>query len=144
MSCHHAAPGGDQGLRGRSGSECTALLFVTIESPQGGLSGVRQISGKADNMEDTILKLLVKKMTGERFENIVSAEKEYKRRSEKIEMLSEQLRRQELTKEQRLAVDRLLTANNECNFRYSELAYIQGMKDAVAMLKELDLIKSVS
>lgn len=144
MSCHHAAPGGDQGLRGRGRAECTALLFVTIESPPGGLSGVRQISGKADNMENGILKVLVKKMTGERFENIVSAEKEYKRRSEKIEMLSEQLRRQELTKEQRLAVDRLLSANNECNFRYSELAYIQGMKDTVAMLKELDLIKSVS
>lgn len=94
-------------------------------------------------MQDAILNVLAGKMTEEQFDRIVSAEKEYKRRSEKIEMLSEQLKRQELTKEQRLAVDRLLTANNECNFRYSELAYVQGMKDAVAMLKELDLIKAV-
>lgn len=94
-------------------------------------------------MENTILKVLVKKMTGERFESIVSAEKEYIRRSREVEILMEQLKGCGLTKEQSLAVDRLLTAYNECNFRYSELAYMQGMKDTAAMLKELDLIKAV-
>ncbi len=94
-------------------------------------------------MENAILKILAGKMTEERFDRIVSSEKEYKKRSAEIETLSGQLKGYGLTKEQRLAVDRLLTANNECNFRYSELAYIQGMKDTVAMLKELDLIKAV-
>ena len=46
----------------------------------------------------------------------------------------------EMTKEQRLAVDQLLTANKESNSIYSQLAYIQGVKDCANMLKRLNLI----
>jgi len=94
-------------------------------------------------MEDKILKAISKKMTEERLEKIVSSEKEYRKKSKEIENLSGQLEGYGLTKEQRLIIDRLLSASNECNARYSELAYIQGMKDTVSMLKELDLIKAV-
>lgn len=55
---------------------------------------------------------------------------------------AEQLQKYNLTREQRRQVDRYVTASNECNFRYSELAYIQGIKDCVAILLEMGLIKS--
>ncbi len=94
-------------------------------------------------MEEGILRVIAAKMTAERFDKVASEEREYLKKNKLLEELSEQLKGYGLTKDQSLAVDRLLTANNECNFRYSELAYIQGMKDSVAMLKELDLIKAV-
>lgn len=93
-------------------------------------------------MEKSILAVVSKLMTGERFDCIVSEEKEYRKKDKDMEKLSKQLQEYDLTKEQRQAVDRLVSAGNECNFRYSELVYIQGVKDTVAMLKELDLIKS--
>lgn len=56
--------------------------------------------------------------------------------------MSEQIKKYDLTKEIRLAIDKLISANNDCTTSYPELAYIQGMKDAVAMLKEMDLLKT--
>lgn len=53
--------------------------------------------------------------------------------------LEAQLRGHDLTKEERLAVDRLLSASNESNVRYSQLAYELGAKDVIGILRELDL-----
>ncbi len=74
---------------------------------------------------------------------IVSGEKEYKKKDREMEELSKQIREYDLTKEQRQAVDRLLSAGNACCARYGELAYQQGAKDVAAVLRELDLIKAV-
>ena len=92
-------------------------------------------------MEDSILELLAKKMTGERFDEVVLGDEEYIKRNEAVAELVRRLGEYDLSQEERLMSDRLLTANNECNSRFSELAYIQGMKDSVAILNELDLVK---
>ncbi len=92
-------------------------------------------------MEDSILELLAKKMTGERFDEVVLDDKEYRKRNEAVAELVRRLGEYDLTQEERLMIDRLLTANNECNSRFSELAYIQGMKDSASILRELDLVK---
>lgn len=94
-------------------------------------------------MEENILTVVSKLMTGERFDRIVSGEKEYREKDKEMEELSKQIREYDLTKEQRQAVDRLLSAGNACCARYGELAYEQGAKDVVAILRELDLIKAV-
>ncbi len=95
-------------------------------------------------MEDSILELLAKKMTGERFDEVVLDDKEYRKRNEAVAELVRRLGEYDLTQEERLMIDRLLTANNECNSRFSELAYIQGMKDSASILRELDLVKMQS
>lgn len=92
-------------------------------------------------MENSILELLAKKMTGERFDEVVLDDKEYRKRNEAVAELVRRLGEYDLTQEERLMIDRLLTANNECNSRFSELAYIQGMKDSASILRELDLVK---
>ncbi len=38
---------------------------------------------------------------------------------------------------QRLAIDRVITANNECSAEYGRIAYRQGFQDAVKLISEL-------
>ena len=94
-------------------------------------------------MEESILKVLAKLMTEKRLENVVLNEKEYIKKDMTVAKLEAQLRGHDLTKEERLAVDRLLSASNESNVRYSQLAYEQGPKDIISILRELDLIKAM-
>ncbi len=105
-------------------------------------SNQKQTHKREKPVKDNMLEIFAKLMTAERFDQIVSEEKEYIKRDQTVEELVEQVRRCRLTREQRLAVDRLLAANNMCNYRYSELAYMQGIKDCVSLLKEMDLIKT--
>ena len=63
------------------------------------------------------------------------------KKQDKIEKYAKQFEELGLSKDQRLIIDRLLSANNESNYRYSELAYMQGFKDCVELLKTIDLIK---
>ncbi len=94
-------------------------------------------------MEESIMRVVSKLMTGERFDRIVSGEREYRKRDSEMEELSNQLWGYNFTKEQHQAIDRLLSAGNACCAKYGELAYQQGAKDVVAILRELDLIKAV-
>lgn len=55
-------------------------------------------------------------------DDIVSGEKEYKKKDREMEELSKQIREYDLTKEQKQAVDRLLSVENTCCARYGELA----------------------
>ncbi len=91
-------------------------------------------------MDKDIREILAGYMTKERFDRIATEEKKFLQKDELVQSLTKQLQKSEMTKEQRLAVDQLLTANKESNSIYSQLAYIQGVKDCANMLKRLNLI----
>ena len=91
-------------------------------------------------MESDILHAITKYMTAERLDRFVLSDAQYQSGQEKIEQLEGQLSRMGLPKEVRQAMDRLLSANNENNARYSELAYMQGFKDCAALLQAIRLI----
>lgn len=91
-------------------------------------------------MDKDILEILASYMTKERFDRIATEEKEFLQQDELVQSLTKQLQKSDMTAEQRLAVDRLLTANNESNSVYSQLAYVQGMKDCANMLRRLNLV----
>ncbi len=91
-------------------------------------------------MESDILHAITKYMTAERLDHFVLSDAQYQSGQEKIEQLEGQLSRMGLPKEVRQAMDRLLSANNENNARYSELAYMQGFKDCAALLQAIRLI----
>lgn len=91
-------------------------------------------------MDKDIREILAGYMTKERFDRIATEEKKFLQKDELVQSLTKQLQKSEMTEEQRLAVDRLLTANKESNSIYSQLSYIQGVKDCANMLKRLNLI----
>ena len=92
-------------------------------------------------MEKDVLNTITKHLTAERFDKIVSNDETYLKKQDKIEKYAKQFEELGLSKDQRLIIDRLLSANNESNYRYSELAYMQGFKDCVELLKTIDVIK---
>ncbi len=92
-------------------------------------------------MEDSILNIITKYMTAERLEDYISDDAQYQKGQDEIARLTQQVSQLGLSKEVRLTMDRLLSANNENNARYSELAYMQGFKDCAALLKEINLLK---
>lgn len=94
-------------------------------------------------MEENILMVMSKMMTRERLDQVIVSEKKYREKDREMGKLSKQLREYDFTREQRQAIDRLLSAGNACCARYGELAYQQGAKDVVAILREFDLIKAV-
>ena len=91
-------------------------------------------------MEDSILNIITKYMTAERLEDYISDDAQYQKGQDEIARLTQQVSQLGLSKV-RLTMDRLLSANNENNARYSELAYMQGFKDCAALLKEINLLK---
>ena len=94
-------------------------------------------------MEENILTVMSKMMTRERLDQVIVSENKYREKDREMGKLSKQLREYDFTREQRQAIDRLLSAGNACCARYGELAYQQGAKDVVSILREFDLIKAV-
>ncbi len=89
-------------------------------------------------MESGILNMIAKYMIADRLEHFVSSDKQYQGTQEEVARLDAQVAQLRLSREARLAIDRLLCANNASNARYSELAYMQGFRDCAALLKEIE------
>ena len=78
----------------------------------------------------------------ERMDGLLLQNEEYIKMQNKIEeqiMLFDKLN---LTKEQCLVVDRLISAHTESGVIYGKMAYKQGFQDCAALLLEMRLLKT--
>ena len=64
-----------------------------------------------------------------------------KRIREKEERLAEEIDSFDLTEEQHLTVDRIISSCNESGALYGKMTYQQGFRDCAALLLEIGMIK---
>ena len=69
-------------------------------------------------------------------------EEEYKEIQQRMDEQTEELDKQEFTREQRLMIDGLVCIYTENGAHYGRMTYKQGFRDCISLLRELDLIKS--
>lgn len=92
-------------------------------------------------MGKSIFDVITGYATNEGLSSVLQHDEEYKQIVKKMDDLTEELDALGLSREQRLSVDRLISAYNENGAYYGRLTYRQGVKDCVALLVEIGLIK---
>lgn len=92
-------------------------------------------------MGKNIFDMITEYATNEGLSPVLQHNEEYKQIVQKIDDLTEELDELGLSEAQRLVVDRLVSAYNENGAYYGRLTYQQGVKDSVALLVEIGLIK---
>ena len=92
-------------------------------------------------MDKNIYEILTDNALNERFDSILLKNELYQEIQNEINQLREKVHDIDLSKEQRLIVDRLVSINIESGCYYGRLAYQQGIKDCALLLREMDLIK---
>lgn len=93
-------------------------------------------------MEKGIFDVMAGCSINERMDGLLLQNEEYIKMQNKIEeqiMLFDKLN---LTKEQCLVVDRLISAHTESGVIYGKTAYKQGFQDCAALLLEMRLLKT--
>ena len=89
---------------------------------------------------ENVYKFLIKNLVNERMDRIVARNKRFRQADKRY---SEALKRCDelpLSKADAKAVDRAISAFSAQSAVYAELAYIQGMKDIVQLLKKIGVI----
>ena len=92
-------------------------------------------------MEKSILEVITGYAINEGLSPALQQDGEYRQIVQKINSLTEELDAFALSKEQRLTVDRLISAYNEDGAHYGRMTYQQGFRDCVALLLEIGLVK---
>ena len=90
-------------------------------------------------MED-IYKFLIKNLVNERMDKIVFRNKRFRQADRRYKKALEQCDKLPLSKEDAKVVDRAISAFAAQSAVYAEVAYIQGMKDVVKLLKKIGVI----
>lgn len=93
-------------------------------------------------MKKTIFDVMAGYSVNEGMDNLLLQNEEYIKIQDKIEEQIMQFDQLNLTKEQRLVVDRLISAYTECGAVYGKLAYRQGFRDCAELLLEMGLLKA--
>ncbi|MDE5598513.1 MAG: hypothetical protein K2J04_11890 [Lachnospiraceae bacterium] len=93
-------------------------------------------------MKKSIFNIMEEYSINEGLDNISLQDEEYIKIQDKIAAQREEFDRLNLTKEQCLIVDRLLSAHTESGAVYGKLAYRKGFQDCAALLLEMKLIKA--
>ncbi len=93
-------------------------------------------------MKKSIFNIMEEYSINEGLDNISLQDEEYIKIQNKIEEQRVQFDKLNLTKEQCLIVDQLLSAHTESGAVYGKLAYRQGFRDCAALLLEMKLIKA--
>ena len=92
-------------------------------------------------MENNIFEVLTEHAINERLDEILLQDNEHQKLQEKIDNLIEQVKMLNLPREQWLIIDELVSAHTQCGCCYRRIAYQQGFKDCVSLLKEMKLSK---
>lgn len=92
-------------------------------------------------MEKNIFEILTENAINERLDDTILRDSAYRKVQKKIDHLMEQFEKLDISKEQRLIIDRLITAHIECGSCYGRVTYQQGLRDCALLLKEMGLIK---
>lgn len=92
-------------------------------------------------MEKSIFEILTENAINERLGDVLLYDAGYQRTQRKFDKLLDEFEATGLSKEQRLAVDRLISAQNEIGSCYGRITYHQGIIDCALLLVEIGLIK---
>lgn len=92
-------------------------------------------------MEKNIFEILTTNAINERLDDTILRDSAYRKVQKKIDHLMEQFEKLSLTKEQKIVVDRLISAHIECGSCYGRITYQQGLRDCSLLLMEMGLIK---
>lgn len=93
-------------------------------------------------MGKNIYDILIENATNEYMDNILLQDTEYKEVQDKISELTEQIDMFDLSKEQKLIMDRLVSSYTASGCCYGRIAYQQGIRDCALLLGEMGLIKN--
>lgn len=93
-------------------------------------------------MEKNIFDAMVEYSINEGMDSLLLQNEEYIKIQDKIAEQREQFDKLDLTKEQCLVVDRLLSVHTESGAVYGKMAYRQGFQDCAALLLEMKLFKA--
>lgn len=95
-----------------------------------------------EEKEKNIFDIITDHATNEGLNRTLLEDEEYLRVQEEIDESTEQIDRQNFTKEQRLMIDRLVCAYTENGALYGRMTYQQGIRDCVTLLLEMGLIRA--
>ena len=93
-------------------------------------------------MEKNIFDVMADYSINEGMDSLLLQNEEYTKIQDKIAEQRERFDRLNLTKEQCLIIDRLLSAHTESGAVYGKMAYRQGFQDCAALLLEMKLLKA--
>ena len=93
-------------------------------------------------MGSNIFNIMADYSINEGMDSILLQNEEYMEMQNKIEEQMMQFDKLNLTKEQCLVVDRLISAYTESGAIYGKMAYRQGFQDCAALLLEMKRIKA--
>ena len=92
-------------------------------------------------MNKNIFEILTDNALNERLDSILLKDGEYQKIQDEIENAASKFDELDLSKEQCLIVDRLVSAHIKSSCQYGRIAYKCGMRDCVSLLLKMGLIK---
>lgn len=96
------------------------------------------MKAKGKNIFDIIMEHSI----NDGLDEIMLQDEEYIHIRKKIDEQAEQLDKQDFTKEQRLLIDRLVSAHTESGAFYGKMTYRQGFCDCASLLREMNLLRA--
>ena len=93
-----------------------------------------------NNTSSSIIKILSGHLMNERLDNILLDDPEYIKILESIDQATVCFESLKLPMGQRMIVDNLISAYTAYGAYYARMAYQQGMKDCVRMLREIGVL----
>lgn len=87
--------------------------------------------------KDKLLDILTKERINTSLETALADSEDYQKTLEQQNMADKELEQAGLSKEQKKAVERLVSAINANGAAYGAVAYKQGLKDGVSIVSEL-------
>ena len=92
--------------------------------------------------EKNIFDIIREHSINDGLDEIILQNEEYIQSQQKINEQADQLDKQDFTKEQRLLIDRLVSAHTESGALYGKMTYRQGFRDCAFLLREMNLIRA--
>lgn len=87
--------------------------------------------------ENGLLEIIAAHRTMTGLDELLKKDKVYQEALAEEQEASDQMEDMDFTEDQKKAVDRVITAYNQCGAAYGAAAYRFGMEDSVRLLKEL-------
>ena len=92
-------------------------------------------------MGKDIFEVITEYAVNEGMDGIILQDSEYQKIQREMDELIEKFHELNLSREQNLLVDRLVSSHTESGCCYGRIAYKCGMRDCVSLLLEMGLIK---
>lgn len=92
--------------------------------------------------EKPIFDIITDCSINERMDSILLHNEEYLKIQDKINKHNEIFDKLNLSKDERLIIDKLICSHAEIGAFYGKMTYKQGFRDCVSLLREMNLIKA--